>query len=431
MLLKSLARINGETKMEALNTKTETARWDVSYEWKTVILLAIGFGLVGLDRMIMFPLFPFIQKDLGLNYSQIGMLAGVLSIAWGITAPVIGRISDKVGHRIILIPSVILFSIIAAITGFAGSVASLVVMRLMMGVVEGAYLPVSQACITEASKPNRLGMNQGFQLASFVLVGMGLTPIIATQLLNVVPSWRYVFMIVCLPGLLLAIPLYFIIRDPAHVAKGASGQVVEHMKWHHILGTRNVLLGGGGVLASMCCVFVIAAMMPNYLMDYLKLPPQTMGFVMSAVGFAGFVGEFLIMAASDYLGRKPVAIGGFLLALIPMYLLMHTGPSPVLLFILLGTLGFFCMGLMGLFTGPIPTDAIGITGAAAAVGFATGAGEIFGGGIAPAIGGWIAQNFGIQHILDFAMVGLVIGVIFSLFLKESAPRLVAKAGRNA
>ncbi len=410
--------------MESSEIMIQKSGWDVSYEWKTVILLAIGFGLVGIDRMVMFPLFPFIQKDLGLNYSQMGMLAGVLSIAWGITAPVIGRISDQVGHRIILIPSVFLFSIIAGFTGFAGTLGSLVLMRLLMGVVEGAYLPVSQACITEASKPTRLGMNQGFQLACFVLFGMALTPIIATQLLTVVPSWRYVFMIVCLPGLLLTIPLFFIIRDPAHV-KSSKTRTVEKKEWLKILGNRNVLLGGGGVMAAMCCVFVVGAMMPNYLIYYLKLSPQTMGFVMSAVGFFGFIGEFLIMSASDYLGRKPVAIGGFLLAFIPLYLLMHAGSSPIILFALLGGLGFFCLGLMGLFTGPIPTDAVGITGAATAVGFATGAGEICGGGIAPAISGWIAQNFGIQHILDLAMVGLVIGLIVSLMLKENAPRITA------
>jgi MFS family permease len=414
-------------------TKAMTGQsgWDVSYERKTVLLLALGFGLVGMDRIVMFPLFPFIQKDLGLNYSQIGMLAGVLSIAWGITAPVIGRISDQIGHRIILIPSVLLFSVIAGLTGFAGSLGYLVLMRVLMGVAEGAYLPVSQACITEASKPTRLGLNQGIQLGCFMLFGLALTPIIATQLLGVVPSWQYVFVIVCLPGLLLTIPLYFVIRDPAHVTKSSGKPLPESQQWHRILGTRNVLLGGGGVMAAMCCVFVVAAMMPNYLVDYLKLDPRTMGFVTSAVGFGGFVGEIAILWASDHLGRKPVAIGGFLLAFIPLVLLMRAGPSPVLLFILLGVLGFFCMGLMGLFTGPIPTDATGITGAAAAVGFATGVGEIFGGGIAPAIGGWIAQHFGIQHVLDLAMVGLVMGVVISLFLQESAPRVAARAGPAA
>ena len=33
-------------------------QWDTSYEWKAVLLLGLGFGLVGLDRWIIAPLFP-------------------------------------------------------------------------------------------------------------------------------------------------------------------------------------------------------------------------------------------------------------------------------------------------------------------------------------------------------------------------------------
>src|SRR6266853_1350286 len=42
---------------------------DTSYEWKAVTLLGLGFGLVGLDRWIIAPLFPFMMKDLHLSLS--------------------------------------------------------------------------------------------------------------------------------------------------------------------------------------------------------------------------------------------------------------------------------------------------------------------------------------------------------------------------
>ncbi len=51
--------------------------------------------------------------------------------------------------------------------------------------------------------------------------------------------------------------------------------------------------------------------MPNYLIDYLHLSPQQMGFVMSAIGFGGFFGEFLVAGASDILGRKITGILSF------------------------------------------------------------------------------------------------------------------------
>jgi hypothetical protein len=47
---------------------------DVGYEWKAVAMLALGFGLVGLDRFIILPLFPVMIPDLGLNYQYLGII---------------------------------------------------------------------------------------------------------------------------------------------------------------------------------------------------------------------------------------------------------------------------------------------------------------------------------------------------------------------
>jgi len=52
-----------------------------------------------------------------------------------------------------------------------------------------------------------------------------------------------------------------------------------------------------------------------------------------------------------------------------------------------------------------------------------GSGEIFGGGVAPSIAGYIAQNYGIENVLFVALSGVVFGAIVCLFLRETAPRL--------
>lgn len=51
-----------------------------------------------------------------------------------------------------------------------------------------------------------------------------------------------------------------------------------------------------------------------------------------------------------------------------------------------------------------------------------GCGRIFGGGIAPSIAGYVAQHYGIQNILYLALLGVILGIIVCLFLKETAPR---------
>jgi MFS family permease len=57
-------------------------------------------------------------------------------------------------------------------------------------------------------------------------------------------------------------------------------------------------------------------MIPTYLLDYLKLTPQQMGFVASAAGFGGFLGQFSLPAISDLIGRKMAVLVAFVLAAI-------------------------------------------------------------------------------------------------------------------
>jgi MFS family permease len=84
--------------MATTTTARGSSTWDTSYEWKAVALLGIGFGLVGLDRWIIAPLFPFIAADLGLAEGEIGRLTGILGVVWGVFAIFSGRLSDSIGH---------------------------------------------------------------------------------------------------------------------------------------------------------------------------------------------------------------------------------------------------------------------------------------------------------------------------------------------
>src|ERR1700691_5911201 len=256
--------------------------YDRSYQWKAVTLLGLGFGLVGLDRWIIAPLFPAMMKDLHLGYQDLGNLIGILGICWGVFAVVAGGISDRIGRRKVLIPSIILFSILSGLSGLAGGLLSLMVIRAVMGVNEGSFCPASFAATNEASPPARRGINQGIQQSSFALFGLGFGPIIATQLLAVVPSWRWVFFIVAIPGLIVGALMYFVIRDPAPITAEASAGVTH--PWVKIFHSRNVILCMAALLCTMTGVFVIGAMVPNYLIDYLHLTSAQMGFITSSIG---------------------------------------------------------------------------------------------------------------------------------------------------
>lgn len=64
----------------------QQGKHDKVYEWKIVLLMFLGFGLVGLDRWIIGPLFPAMMKDLGLGYDDQGLIMGALPLAWGVFA---------------------------------------------------------------------------------------------------------------------------------------------------------------------------------------------------------------------------------------------------------------------------------------------------------------------------------------------------------
>jgi MFS family permease len=403
---------------------TAAQGWDTAYEWRVVTLLGLGFGLVGLDRWIIAPLFPAMAADLGLDYQDIGNLVGALGLTWGVFAIFSGRLSDKIGHRKILIPSILLFSLLSGVSGMASGLVSLIFVRALMGAMEGSYCPTSFTAVAAASLPKRRGFNQGIQQSGFALFGLALGPIVATQLLLVVPSWRWVFWIVAIPGFVIGLMLFFVLREPAQTQGGALIGATQSgsNSWSAVLRSRNIVLCMLALFCAMSCVFVLSAMVPNYLIDYLKLSTGQMGVVTSAIGFGGFFGQFGVPGLSDVFGRKLMAIIGFIGAAVSLWLFAGTGAEPAMLFAGLFAVSFFCLGNVALITGPIATEAAPAGLIASAIGIVVGSGEIFGGGVAPAIAGYIAQHYGIENVLYVALTGVVLGIVVSLFLKETAPR---------
>jgi predicted MFS family arabinose efflux permease len=401
--------------------------WDTSYEWKAVTLLTIGFGLVGLDRWIIAPLFPALAADLRLNYQDLGNIIGALGLAWGGAAILLGGLSDRIGRRRVLVPAIIAFSLLSGLSGLAGSFTSLLLIRALMGVTEGAFCPTSFATTAEASKASRRGLNQGIQQSTFALFGLAFAPIVATQLLHMM-SWRWVFALVAIPGLVIALLLAITIREPITVgaehAANVAGTGIHRAPLSRMFQHRNIPLGMLTLLCAMTGIFVLSAMIPSYLTDYVKLTPAQMGFVTSAIGFGGFFGQFGLPGLSDLFGRRPLAVLGFALGAVFLWAFIHAGTSPPVLFALLFGTTLFSFGLFALITGPVATEAAPLGLVSSAAGLIIGIGEIFGGGIAPAIAGTIAQQYGIQYVPYFALAGLVLGAVASSFLRETAPRKV-------
>jgi MFS family permease len=406
-------------------TQNNKTTWDTAYEWRAVALLSIGFGLVGLDRFMIQPLFPVMMRDLGLTYQDLGYVSGVLALAWGLSALCSGWLADRVGHRKILIPATIVFSLLAGLSGLATGVGSLMVMRGIMGVSEGAFTPASIVATLDASKPTRHGQNLGIQQNMVALVGLGLAPLIVTQLLRVVPSWRWVFLMVSVPGFVVAYLMYRVLRDTdaAQAAIHTPTHDASAHRWTDIFKFRNVPLNMLGMLCWLTVLTVMGAFFPNYLIDHLHLSLPQMGFVMSAIGFGGSAGNLVMPALSDRIGRRPVLIIGVIVGVACLVALIHTGPQPLKLFFLVFFTMWSVFANVTLTVGPLTVESVPAKLMTTASGIVVGTGEVFGGGVAPTIGGYIAQHIGIQNILYVAISGMALGIVVAVSVKETAPRI--------
>src|SRR5690606_2584891 len=143
------------------------------------------------DRWIIASLLPLgMAADLGLDVQDGGNIIGALGLAWGVFAIFSGRIADKIGHRKVLIPAIVLFSLLSGLSGMMSGLMGLIVIRAPMGALEGWYCPPRFTAVAASSRRGRRAFNRGLQQRGFALLGLGLGPIIATQLMTVVPSWH-------------------------------------------------------------------------------------------------------------------------------------------------------------------------------------------------------------------------------------------------
>ncbi|MCP4083716.1 MAG: MFS transporter [Actinomycetia bacterium] len=113
--------------------------------WSTVALDLIGFGIV-------IPILPLYVEDFGVGPATVGALVAVYSLAQGIMAPVMGRVSDRVGRKPVLLVSLVGSAIGSLLTGLAGSVAVLFAARILDG-ASGASISVAQAAVTDLAEP--------------------------------------------------------------------------------------------------------------------------------------------------------------------------------------------------------------------------------------------------------------------------------------
>lgn len=155
--------------------------------------------------------------------------------------------------------------------------------------------------------------------------------------------------------------------------------------------------------------WLIAPLFPSIMKD-LNLTAQDVGNCIGVLGLSWGVFAALIFAGTAVM----------------LYIFRGLGAQPLALFAVLFVASFFTLGLVSLLSGPVATEAAPVGLVSTSIGAVVGVGEIFGGGIAPAMGGYVASHFGIQNILWLPMCAVVLGILVSVLLKETAPAVLQR-----
>src|SRR5260221_2299605 len=117
-----------------------------------VLFVTAFVDMVGLTLIV--PLLPYYATEFGASAVVVGALISAFSLAQLVVAPVWGRFSDHYGRRPAILAGLLVTAVAYAIFGFAGSVAALLVSRVIQG-VGGGTIGVIQAYVTDASAPEQ------------------------------------------------------------------------------------------------------------------------------------------------------------------------------------------------------------------------------------------------------------------------------------
>lgn len=402
-----------------------------SYQVLLVGLLSLNFGIVFFDRNALNFLMPFVKPELGLTNEQVGILQSALSLTWAIAAFGIGRLSDAIGNRkLLLVLATILFSVCSFLTGLAQSFALLLGARLLMGAAEGGVMPISHAIVASDVSPERRGLAQGIaQNFGSNLLGSFVAPVLLVSFAGAF-GWREAFYLAGVPGLVSAAMIWFLIREPRLPPPDGPRPGEKESPWA-VLRERNVLL---------CCLLSIILVsylvtcwvfMPLYLTEVRGYPPSTMQWLMGTLGISATIGSFAISGLSDRIGRRPVMIAMPLVgAILPLGAMYFAGGAWGLAAIFFA--GWGLNGIFPLFMATVPSESVDPRRTATALGFCMGSGEILGGVLAPWIAGRAADATSLAAPL-WIMLGLtLLAGLVATGLRETAPRIVAgRATREA
>ncbi|MEC9272401.1 MAG: MFS transporter [Chloroflexota bacterium] len=259
--------------------------------WTLISFAAVAF-MARSVMLMLGPLLVILANDFGTSIAMAGQLAAATFVAWGITAPLVGPISDTYGRKPVLLIGVLIMALGVLGSGAAWSYGSLLATRLIAG-VGAAMLPMTMmAALADNLPSEKVGKAVGFVTASS-WVGLALgVPAIA--LLGYIGGWRLPFYITGGLSLALWVPLYLSLPS----GQRRLDQSLDLINRFKVIGRQSapwyVLIANATQQAALLglMTYFAAYMIESYAWDEAKTAP---GLALLGVGavIGSFAGGFI------------------------------------------------------------------------------------------------------------------------------------------
>jgi MFS family permease len=315
--------------------------------WKVLILLFLANLFNFFDRAIPAILNEPIRREWDLSDFQLGLIAAAFTLVYAIAGLPLGRLADTGTRKTILGGGLIVWSLFTGLNGLAWNFASFLAVRVGVGIGESAYAPAANSLIGDLFPSERrsraigifmLGLPVGLILAFFTVGGM----------VKAFDSWRAPFFIAMVPGLLLAICMFFI-REPARGAAETApvSRVPISKPIRKVLQSPTmwwiILAGVGGSFATYSTNSFMVPLLQRYFGLALESAAITTGVI---VGVTGLVGLTLGGWVADRLhtqserGRLLFGATGILLSAVATWFALDLERTEIGLFTALFSVGW-------------------------------------------------------------------------------------------
>lgn len=314
------------------------------YKWELIILLWLAFFFNQADRQIFNVVMPAIKKDINLLDSDMGMIASILILVYGVLVPIAGYMGDRINKKYILTISLLIWSASTFFTGMSTLLMHFILLQsVATGGGEAFYSPSANSLIGEHHNETRataMSIHQTALYAGIILSGY-LTGWIADQF-----GWRIAFYIFGGLGIILSVIISMRIKSSKIKLDEADKVLFTDALKMFFKNPTALLL----TFAFAGMVFVNVGFM-TWMPTYIH---ERFGFALARSGFdatfyhyiIAFFGVLIGARIADKnnskkIGMRAIVQGFGLLLGAPFIFFLGISETPIILYIMLALFGLF------------------------------------------------------------------------------------------